>query len=387
MLDLRTNPSSDDIPPDDPSVSSRERQISAKVIAELLLSNTQGADRQIRRLHLVGARITGRLDLRYARILCPIIIERCFFEEPVDLSHAQTGLISLEGCRVRSVTGYALRVDGDINCTQLRGGTLDLFGTHISGRLWLSSAQLMTADERWALNAPEVTIEGGMYCDNGFKAIGGVNLFCASIGSTLEFNNAILINKGGLALRAPGLTVRADMSCTDGFSATGGINLFAATIGGQLWCTGAHLDAGDTYSALDAPQLKVGGGLYCNMGFKAEGRVNLFGATIGSTLEFDGATLTNPDGSALRAPNLAVKTDMSCTDGFTAVGAIDLAGAHIGGQLMLERTDLSSSAADLRWADIQELIGEPSCWPAQLHLNQLTYRGLGPYLPAREPPA
>ena len=122
--------------------------------------------------------------------------------------------------------------------------------------------------------------------------------------------------------------------------------------------------------------------MYCNAGFHAVGCVNLFGATIGSTLEFDGATLSNPEGTALRAPGSVVRADITCTGGFRAAGAIDLSGARIGGELRLAAATFASTEADLRKADIRVLSGELSSWPGQLRLNELTYTALEPYLPA-----
>jgi hypothetical protein len=38
----------------------------------------------------------------------------------------------------------------------------------------------------WALNAPDLTVDGGMYC-RGVHVDGGLNIYGATIGSTLEF--------------------------------------------------------------------------------------------------------------------------------------------------------------------------------------------------------
>jgi hypothetical protein len=115
-----------------------------------------------------------------------------------------------------------------------------------------------------------------------------MNIYGATIGSTLELREATLANPGGAALRAPGLTVRFDMDCSE-CTAAGSVDLFGAKVGGQLWLGAAHLTGPDSGFALDAPLLKVDGGMYCNAGFSATGGVNLFGAAIGSTLEFDQA--------------------------------------------------------------------------------------------------
>ena len=44
-----------------------------------------------------------------------------------------------------------------------------------------------------------------MYC-RSMKAVGGVNLYGATIGATFELNGAVLTSQAGPALRAPGLT-------------------------------------------------------------------------------------------------------------------------------------------------------------------------------------
>lgn len=60
--------------------------------------------------------------------------------------------------------------------------------------------------------------------------------------------------------------------------------------------------------------------------------MRLIGARITGQLIFNGATLTNPDGTALAADRLTVNGDMLCRDGFTATGEVRLPGAHITSQ-------------------------------------------------------
>ena len=122
--------------------------------------------------------------------------------------------------------------------------------------------------------------------------------------------------------------------------------------------------------------------MYCNAGFSATGGVNLFGAVIGSMLDFAGGTLTDPDGTALRAPGCTVQTDIALTNGFSATGAIDLSGAHIGGGLRLADATFTGSKADLRNASIRMLSGQPSHWPGEIRLRELTYTAIEPYLAA-----
>lgn len=104
--------------------------------------------------------------------------------------------------------------------------------------MWLSGAQLHSPDGGFALNAPDLAVGSGLYC-RGVRAVGGVNMYRATIGSTLEFDGATLSNLGGTALRAPGCAIQADLTCTGGFVAAGAIDLPGARIGGQLRLTAA----------------------------------------------------------------------------------------------------------------------------------------------------
>lgn len=151
--------------------------------------------------------------------------------------------------------GYGLRVEGDLDLGGSSMQRLDLFGAQIAGRVVLNGARLGPAGDRFALSAPEALIGGGVYCNGGFVAEGGVNLYGASIGASLEFSGARLENPGRYALRAPALKVGADLILDQGFAGVGSIDLFAAEIEGQVWLNGARLSSGTASWGLSAPLL------------------------------------------------------------------------------------------------------------------------------------
>ncbi|MBS2963812.1 hypothetical protein KGA66_12190 [Actinocrinis puniceicyclus] len=328
---------------------------------------------------MIGARITGSLDMSHARFDRPLIVESCYFDEPIKLVGARLAWLSLHDCVMPEVSGYYLRVEGDLDLGGSSMVGLDLFGAQVAGRLVLDGARLGSAGDRFALNAPEAVVGGGMYCNGGFVAEGGVNLYGASIGATLEFSGARLESPGRHALRAPGLKVGADLILDQGFAGVGSIDLFAAEIEGQVWLSGARLSSGSARWGLSAPLLKVRGGVYCRGGFGCDGGVNLFGAQIGSTLELEGATLTNPGGLALRAPRLSVASDVTLSRGFAATGGIDLTDAVIRGALDLEQAHLSDATIALVGAQVGTLRGEPSDAPPAWALDGLTYESLDPH--------
>jgi hypothetical protein len=62
------------------------RTVPAVLLANLL-TRGDGPD-QPRALRLAGARITGRLDLEAAHLVCPVLLLDCWFDEPVALTEA-----------------------------------------------------------------------------------------------------------------------------------------------------------------------------------------------------------------------------------------------------------------------------------------------------------
>jgi hypothetical protein len=122
--------------------------------------------------------------------------------------------------------------------------------------------------------------------------------------------------------------------------------------------------------------------------------------------ELDQATLTAQDRPALRAEGISVRGDLDLTDGYTTNRTTDLRSAAIGGRLTIADASLDSDqqptvslsaahldtlrlgalhgrnvAVDLRRAAVTTLQDDPTNWPPQLWLDQLTYDALHPHLP------
>lgn len=380
-LDLRDQPGGSD-PAQGASWPTR-RHIEAATISEILAPGGNSPSVEGAPVHIVGARILGSLDLRFADIKHHLTLEGCYFDEQADLSCAKARSISLRGSRIVSVKLYGLRLEGDLDLSELTGGGIDLFGARVGGMVWLSSAVLEGFEDEYALSAPDVVIDGGMYC-RGLRARGGVNLYGARIGSTLELDGATLTRPRGSSLAAAGLAVGLDLSCLGGFISNGTIDLFGAHVGGQLWLNGARIEKGEGRYAMSAPLMRVAGGMYCLHGFRAVGGLNLFGVTVGATLEIGDATLDSPGDVAFRAPGLIVNTDLSIDKESTIKGKVDLSGAQIGGLLLLGEVRLDEAVLDLRRARLQTLLGSEVVWGTQCRLSGLTYEALQPYAPAAE---
>src|SRR5208283_3533373 len=72
--------------------------IRARTLARLLADESWKVAAKAVRLR--GVRITGQLDLREAKLRCPLNLENCYFDggEPLNLDFATVPMLSLIGC-------------------------------------------------------------------------------------------------------------------------------------------------------------------------------------------------------------------------------------------------------------------------------------------------
>jgi hypothetical protein len=348
LVDLRSGePEADD--PAGGSEWDARRTVSAQVLVDLLTSS-HGPRR--RALRLAGARIIGSLDLEAAELVCPILLEGCWFEEPAILAEASVPALRLPGCHLPALHAQQLTIRGDLELSYgfTASGEVRLRGTHIGGGLLLSGATLANPDG-FALFADSLTVDQNMFCREGFTAVGQVRLHGAHIGGNLEFDGATLANPDGHALIADGLTVDQSMLCRDGFTAHGEVRLLGAHIGRQLSLTRATLtNVGGL--ALYADALIVDQSMFCRDGFTAKGEIRMRRAHIGGSLELVEASLTNPDGVALDLEQLRAAR--------LAVGDLT------------EPPEL----VDLIHARVDALSDDPGSWPRQAYLHGFTYDAL-----------
>ena len=107
---------------------------------------------QPRAFWLLGALITGLLDLQARILLIPLLLQDCHIAQPVNLSEATAPAIRLPSCHLPALTARQLRTTGDV---QLGGdgftvsaygftvrGEVILEGAHVGGQLNLDRAPL-----------------------------------------------------------------------------------------------------------------------------------------------------------------------------------------------------------------------------------------------------
>jgi hypothetical protein len=281
LVDLRPEPGSP-APVAERTDWRPEHNVDGSLLAELVTMPASDENWTYRPLLLVGARITGVLDLEAATLTRPLHLVDCFFEQHLDLRDAQANTIYLPGCQVPFLLGSNLRTSGDLRLS------------------------------------------------NGFIAAGEVSLLGARIGGQLNCSGGTFWNPGGPALNLTTADVAAGVFCENGFGSTGEVRLLGARIGGQLTCVNGTFSNPGGF-ALNGATLQVAGGVFCRGTFTAFGEVNLLGVRVGGSIELDGGTFVNPEGQALNADRAIVEGNVFCRNNFTATGEVNFLGAHING--------------------------------------------------------
>ncbi|MER7734929.1 membrane-associated oxidoreductase [Streptomyces erythrochromogenes] len=227
--------------PEDSSVDGAgwgpDRTLRAEVLRALLLGAAPAAEGRVAGLKIKGARIVGKLDLRYAVVDHPIRMRDCWFERKPLLYGAQLKALVLGYSTLPGLTASTLRVEVVLRLSCCRiSGPVRLQGAKISGGLFLQGAVVgptsgEEADEPpLQLNHAEV---GTDIIANDLTVHGQFRLNGAVVGGQVSLDNARLLTPGGIALHAETLSVGTDLRAHR-LEARGMVNLTGARIPGQL---------------------------------------------------------------------------------------------------------------------------------------------------------
>ncbi|MEU9399669.1 hypothetical protein [Streptomyces sp. NPDC048242] len=237
-------------------------------------------------ISLFGARVSGNLWLTSSRITRNdsgfavsgpqlrigggLYAHSAHMTGGVNLWGAEVFTVEVDQARLAGRQGPAFRGDGlrivqDLRCTNLliEDGGIRLFGAKIGGQFWLVNADVRNSSG-WSISAPKLIVDGGIYA-HGLTTEGGVNLFAATIGESIELTASTLLPYRQHALRAPGARVEANITLDDATHVAGDITL-------------TRLESKGTLS-------------FSNTAFSETSKVNLNGATLGT---FRMESLTSP---------------------------------------------------------------------------------------------
>jgi len=295
-------------------------------------------------LHRKGARVEGawfdeEIDLEWAEVTRQIWLDRCRFEQPVQLA----GLRTPHGV---SFEGSAFAADLQLNFAKV-GGQIVLAGAKVAGELAMSSADIgqslfmrSTSEHRAEFN--EVVLNS------------------AKVGAQVDLAGAKVAGKLGMDSTDIGqsLLMASDRSVSEHRAEFNEVVLRGAKVGGQVALIGAKV-AGelDMYSAdIGQSLLMASDRSMSKHRAEFDGAVSLDSAEIGSTLDVLGANLSR----------------------------LDLTGTKIGGELRL-----ASGSWSLRWKDGGMLVlrnasvdgihdtAAKGVWAPDLELDGFTYRRFG----------
>jgi hypothetical protein len=230
------------------------RTLRASVLRKLLLRPP--VDGELAALRVNGARITGRLDLRYATIAHPVRLSGCRFDEEPELYGAHLRQLNLSRSFLPGLVAQTIRMDGVLRLTECRvPGQLRLGGARLSGALFLERARLGEdgAPEE-VLHLNHSVIEDDVWAP-GLEARGQIRLNGATVAGMVNLREAVLLTPGGRAFDGENLTVGSDVVAT-GARVDGEVSVRGAAIPGLLVLTQARLS--DATCALRATSAVIG---------------------------------------------------------------------------------------------------------------------------------
>ncbi len=191
-----------------PEEPDAERNIRADLLRWLILGGCDDCQTHAQGLQLVGAYITGKLDISFAKAKGLTYLVGCHFAEPIEALQTRFEFLVLNGSALPGLNAQG---------TEVKGGVFLRNGFEATGEVSLSGASIggnfdcfdgcFSNKGGEALNAEEAEVKGGVFLNNGFEAIGEVRLLGASIGGQLDCSDGCCSNENGHALNAQRLHV------------------------------------------------------------------------------------------------------------------------------------------------------------------------------------
>ncbi len=221
-----------------------------------------------------------------------------------------TGVLDLEGCRIRRDVGLA---DCRFEATPiLRSAVID--------SLFLDGSILP------GLAADRLEARGGVYL-RGTRVDGAVQLRGARVGGDAVFDNAALAEPGGVALEATGIETGGDFTLR-GVRCRGAVVLADARLGGNLGASGAEVVRSDG-TAIDGDGLVAAGDVALRSA-RVSGETRFVGARIGGDVDLDGGVFEAAGGQALVLNRATVAGALFLLGDARISGALSLTGAALG---------------------------------------------------------
>ena len=281
-----------------------ERVLNADRIAWLCTDSAASKLVTNRGIIVTGAQINETLNLEWAKITFPLVMQKCAFSGSIVLNRSNLNGLYLIDTHINDLQADEARIGESVYLRNVKAeGEVRLPGATIASNLECSGGQFNNA-KAIALYADRAKIGGAVFFRNGFKAEGEVRLLGANIALNLECDGGQFTNANAVALNADGVKIGGAVFLRNGFKAEGEVRLLGATIASNLECDGGQFTNANAV-ALNADGVKIGGAVFLRDRFQSEGEVRLVGATA-SNLVCDSGQFTNANAVALNADGVKI---------------------------------------------------------------------------------
>lgn len=303
-------------------------------------------------LKVIGARITGALDLDFVQSAAPLLLDRCLFEEPLSLFHAELPGLSLDDSTVPGISAEGLRTSyftmRDARCT----GVLDLDNARIDGPLLLQGTSLR------GLTGGSMRVSRDVWMSDVFIAAEEVGCWLDSceIGIDLILNDAV-IDAGATALNFNGGQIGGMVRLDKAFLRAGGdgdaLTFVDATARGLSAArTVLRSDTGNALRA-DGAHVRAGIGLlgkFDALSNDTDATIRIINAKVGGTLVIEGS-IRNRGGQAISVHRAAVDGNLLIgaerVEASTRFPAVEVSDTDIGGEATLRIEKIVNRRAGL----------------------------------------
>ena len=316
-----------------------ERTVRAEFLAKLI---GEAGERRAP-LRVVGARVTGPLELEYLELGFSLSFGHCYFEHRIDLHDTRLRRLNLFRSRLAGLYAVSAHVEGSVVLTRAQvEGQTRLSDAAIGGALLAEEAIFRHgADADVALRAERMRVSGNIML-TGSTVEGTSTLRDARTDGILNLENARLLAPGDVALDAARIQVGSDVF-GDSLYTEGVLRFSGARTAGLLRLADAKLNNPGGI-ALEVYRADIGADLQCYRGFEADGQVQITGTRVAGHLRFDEAILRGDGRDALDARYADIGGAARCR-GMHAYGAVRFASARVANDLDFRYAVLAAAQA------------------------------------------
>ena len=221
-----------------------------------------------------------------------------------------TGILDLEGCRISR----------DLRLADCRFNAAPMLRSAIIDTLLLDGSMLP------GLVANRLDARGSVYL-RAAEFHGAVDLQGSRLGGDLMLDGSKILVASGRAFDGSHISTRGDMTLRD-TEIRGAVYISGAQLGGDLVMAGADIEPGDG-PAVTAVGARVEGDVALRAA-RIVGETNFIGARVTGDVSFDGGTFGAPGGLALTLNRAVIEGALFLRNSAKVLGALSLSGTQAG---------------------------------------------------------